>query len=206
MVILYALGALALLLATLNSFDRRLGRIDDGASWLCIPPRFVRMVGNWASTGRQVPSVLVLSLLIVFSQIEPYAVEWAPLLVLLEFMVCVSLAAISLGAVMFAWFEVGGSAVVRRRVALASGECAYGSAGGLASLRDGKSLEGGPGVSVGEAEPYSHALPIEQRVRGSAGAAPGGGWRVKGGGEFQDCHMQVLRGSAGASPWDYEKK
>ena len=42
-IIFYALCAAALLLTTLTSFDRRLGRIDDAASWLCLPSRLVRI-------------------------------------------------------------------------------------------------------------------------------------------------------------------
>jgi hypothetical protein len=43
-VIFYALAAAAIFLGTLTSFDRRLGRIDDAASWLCLPSRPVRFL------------------------------------------------------------------------------------------------------------------------------------------------------------------
>jgi ABC-type transport system involved in multi-copper enzyme maturation permease subunit len=42
-VIFYALAAVAIFLATLSSFERRLGRIDDAASWLCLPSRLARI-------------------------------------------------------------------------------------------------------------------------------------------------------------------
>ena len=43
-IIFYALCAAALHLTTLTSFDRRLGRIDDGATWLCLPSRPFRIL------------------------------------------------------------------------------------------------------------------------------------------------------------------
>jgi ABC-type transport system involved in multi-copper enzyme maturation permease subunit len=42
-IIFYALCTAAVLLTTLTSFDRWLGRIDDAASWLCLPSRLVRI-------------------------------------------------------------------------------------------------------------------------------------------------------------------
>jgi ABC-type transport system involved in multi-copper enzyme maturation permease subunit len=175
-VIFYALAAAALFLATLTSFDRRLGRIDDGASWLCLPSRLARvftalyvgsslcfalfmlipasdptfesfgsavlfvvgllllagraawplagdrlpgaaelqlamrrapvrlLLAKWASAGRLVPGMLILPLMVAFNDSSAYSVEWAPLLILLVFMFSVSLAAVSLGVVMFALF------------------------------------------------------------------------------------------------------
>ena len=173
-IIFYAVAAAALFLTTLTIFDRRLGRADDAASWLCLPSRLVRiltalyaicslclavfvffpsgdptftsfgsallfalgllllavraswplardrsagvadlqaaarrsgvrlLVAKWTSAGRLVPGVLLLPLMIASSDGAYDSVGWAPNLILLGFMLCVSLAAVSLGVVMFA--------------------------------------------------------------------------------------------------------
>ena len=43
-IIIYGLCAAGVLLATLTSFDRRLGRIDDVMNWMCLPSRILRIV------------------------------------------------------------------------------------------------------------------------------------------------------------------
>jgi ABC-type transport system involved in multi-copper enzyme maturation permease subunit len=43
-VIFYGLSATGILLATVSSFDRRLGRLDDSAAWLRIPSRSLRAI------------------------------------------------------------------------------------------------------------------------------------------------------------------
>ncbi len=43
-IVFYGLAAAGILLATLSSFDRRLGRIDDFATWFCLPSRLLRLI------------------------------------------------------------------------------------------------------------------------------------------------------------------
>ncbi len=43
-IIFYGLSSAAILLTTLTSFDRRLGRIDDVATWACLPSRLLRII------------------------------------------------------------------------------------------------------------------------------------------------------------------
>lgn len=43
-IIFNGLSATGILLATVKSFDRRLGRVDDSAVWLCIPSRSLRTI------------------------------------------------------------------------------------------------------------------------------------------------------------------
>ena len=177
--IFYALGAVALVLSTFIGFDRRLGRIDDAATWLCQPSRVLRtitvlyfigavcfaifvlmpttdatllpfgtglifslgllllgasaswplagggsltaaaiqptvrqnmvriLLAKWARAARLIPGVLMVPLMIAFSCSGPYSVEMTPIVILLFFMLGASLAAVSLGVAMFAWFNRG---------------------------------------------------------------------------------------------------
>ena len=43
-IIFYALAAISLVLTAISSFDRRLGRIDDADTWLCLPTRILRII------------------------------------------------------------------------------------------------------------------------------------------------------------------
>ena len=79
--------------------------------WPRTPARRL-LFGKWASAGRLIPGMLIVPLMIAFNDEEVYGAGWASLLVLLVFMFSVSLAAVSLGVVMFVWFGLVGVARV----------------------------------------------------------------------------------------------
>ncbi len=171
-------------MTTLTSFDRRLGRIDDVAAWLCLPSRLLRiitaiyfagafsfifflylpanepdflvsgsallfslgtlllairaswplagdctlrpnglhamsrrsirriLVAKWVSAGRLVPGMLVFPFMAAFFAHSFYSDDWPSLVILLVYMLCLSLLAVSLGVAIFAWCRRGDWAVV----------------------------------------------------------------------------------------------